>query len=175
MIKIDWLTLKNIIINRFLEYQDVNYSNKYLILAYDKRETYSCVIKKTNPRNVDQIDYEDNYQSMANQPIDYRIQSDTFTEIGNGIIANVSNNPMKYFSIQLVTNGIVTLRTVDLQVSSTGIINEFTTIASHVTSLGSGKTIFVSTACPALYFRARCIELTLTPGSSVTTKILGMK
>jgi hypothetical protein len=101
-------------------------------------------------------------------------RSDTYTGTGNGTAVNVATLGMSKFALQVKQTGTVTSWQVDLEASLDG--TNFVQIASH-TKAGDGDGAVVFTGAnqfPALYFRTRCVGLTLGGGTNVVATIVGM-
>ena len=64
-----WTDFKTTCNNKNLYMQMEESSVQYFLWATEALDTYDCVIVKENPKSADQIDFEDNYQSLCNQAI----------------------------------------------------------------------------------------------------------
>jgi len=65
-----WTEFKNLcIISKQLSYQYIEAFHGYKIFASEGGILWECTIVKEDPRNADQIDFEDNYKDNANQTI----------------------------------------------------------------------------------------------------------
>lgn len=69
-VDIPWDKFKALINDKELSIQYVEIATGYLLILVDGPLTLNCVIPKTSPANVYQIDFEDNYKDNANQKID---------------------------------------------------------------------------------------------------------
>lgn len=92
-INLNWDDYKtNTLSIRQLRIQEVNYPNKYLLLAFlPEAIEFQCIIRKTTPRNPHQIDYEDNYRGGANKDPNFKAVSQVCTE-SNPFVNNVGTN-----------------------------------------------------------------------------------
>ena len=68
-LKLTWANFKNKITSKNLKLQYEEYSTNYEVWALESYIKYFCYVKKTNPKNDDQIDFEDNYKDSANKSI----------------------------------------------------------------------------------------------------------
>ena len=68
-LKITWTNFKNKIDSKNLNLQYEEYSTNYEVWAIESYVRYFCYITKTDPKNDDQIEFEDIYKSGANKPI----------------------------------------------------------------------------------------------------------
>lgn len=105
--------------------------------------------------------------------LDKSSRSDTFTASGNGTTVDVSAQGMSRFGLQVVKTGTVSAWNVVLEGSLNG--THFSTILTHTeTAPGDTLTIWVgANAFPALYYRARCVSITLSGGTNVIATIIG--
>lgn len=115
--------------------------------------------------------------SAVSQPIransTYSLRSDTFATTSNGVSVDVSTNPLKSFTLCVVTTGVVTVWDIRLEGSLDN--STFTQILQHTNTTGSGVAVFSGTLIsPCLYFRSRCAGLTLGAGTNCVTTILGL-
>lgn len=173
MKKIEWSEMKSLYDTDQVAFKYLTRSEKYIIFGFDREFHVTSEIPITSPVNSDQLDFETNYKPFVNIPFRSRIYTHTFMVTGSGPIIDISNNPMKYFTIQTKTTGTVLSWIIRLQVS---IDNEnWTTIATHTNAVGSGLLVFVTTPSPALYLRANCTGLDLGLGTNIIVKILGME
>lgn len=62
---IDWSLLKNLI-DRGFDFQYSETENEYHISSSDGIFQFDCFVAITNPRNSQQIDFEDNYKDLGN-------------------------------------------------------------------------------------------------------------
>lgn len=53
-----------------IQYDEDVWADSYYLFAEDDNITYDARVMKTDPRNADQIDFEDNYKASANARID---------------------------------------------------------------------------------------------------------
>lgn len=102
-------------------------------------------------------------------------RSDVFTTAGgaaNGTTVDVSANPVKFFALQVVKSGAVTVWDVRLEGSIDG--TNFTTILTHTNATGDLLTVWQAAGGlnPVRYFRARLVSI--TGGTNVTAYIVGM-
>ncbi len=100
--------------------------------------------------------------------------TDTFSNTGNGTTVDASNNPCKYFSIQVTeVGGTATSWTVILEGNIGG--SDWQTICTHTKlTSGSGKVVWNPTPSVCSYIRARCSELTLGSATSISCKSMGL-
>lgn len=112
--------------------------------------------------------------------LDKSSRSDTFVATGNGTTLDVSSQGFSKFSLQVKQTGTVTSWTVVLEGSLDN--TNFEPILKHMLvndgsadKAGNGRVAFTgANACPSLYFRARCVELTLGAGTNVVATIMGV-
>jgi hypothetical protein len=105
--------------------------------------------------------------------LDKSSRSDTFTASGNGTTVDVSSQGMTKFGLQVVKTGTVSAWNVVLEGSLNG--THFSTILTHTETL-PGDTLVIWTGAgtfPALYYRARCVSITLSGGTNVVATIIG--
>lgn len=102
-------------------------------------------------------------------------RSDTYTVAGNGTTQSAATAPSKYYSIQVKgTVAGATAWDVVLEGSLDNV--NFDTILSHVTGTGDGKVMFGSASpSPCLYFRSRCVSITLGGATNIVVTILGVQ
>ena len=68
--QISWTEYKEICItDKNIPVQYLDKGTWYYIFAVDDTIAYALEMSKSDPRNADQIDFEDNYKATANQPI----------------------------------------------------------------------------------------------------------
>ena len=106
--------------------------------------------------------------------LDKASRSDTFTGSGNGTTVDVSAQGMTSFAIQVKgTGAAATAWSVVLEGSLNG--TNFVTIMQHInTTHSDGDIQFTgATKYPLLYFRARCVSLTLGSATDIVVTILG--
>lgn len=66
---VKWAGLKNIINNNYSFNYFIDGSNNYEIIVSVGSQVYKARIALTEPKNIDQIDFEDNYKDNADAPI----------------------------------------------------------------------------------------------------------
>jgi hypothetical protein len=72
------------------------------------------------------------------------------------------------------TGGVATLWSVVLEGSLDG--TTFSEILNHTSNVGDGENLFSGTTLfPALYYRLRCVTLTLGPASDIVATVLGQQ
>jgi len=110
---------------------------------------------------------------LATDFLDKSSRTDTFTATGNGTTVDVSAQGMCKFSLSVRQTGTVTSWTVVLEGSLDNI--NFTILLTHTkTNQLDGGTIGLPTsASPYLYFRARCVNITLGGGTNVIATTVG--
>ena len=64
--KITWTEFKNIVDSERLGIRYLDLNNSYFLKASVIAFDIKCVIKKTDPANIDQTDFENNYKSSSN-------------------------------------------------------------------------------------------------------------
>ena len=80
----NWTKFKQYVIDKNLSIQYINDDlDIYELYAIDGGFVVLCIVKKDNPRNLDQIDFEDNYQANCNKPNDRITGGTTRALIGN--------------------------------------------------------------------------------------------
>jgi hypothetical protein len=101
-------------------------------------------------------------------------RSDTFTGAGSGATIDVSTRAVSAFAIQVTGTGATpTAWNVVLEASLDGVT--FTTVVTATQADGDGKTRWTGAIrFPALYFRSRCVSLTLGSATNIVVTILGM-
>lgn len=62
-----WTEFKNEVQSRSLQIQWIQKNDVYFLRAFDNFFYFESVVDITSPRNTDQIDFEDNFQSGSNQ------------------------------------------------------------------------------------------------------------
>jgi hypothetical protein len=72
MSNITWSQFKLEFSIRALTPQFTSENSSYYIKAMDGFNVFSCEIDQTEPKNADQIDFEDNYKNNWNVPLEYR-------------------------------------------------------------------------------------------------------
>jgi len=110
--------------------------------------------------------------TISSNPTVYS-RSDSYTAAGTGVAVDVSSTTAKYFSIQVrgVAVGASTWSVV-LEGSIDG--TNYTTILTHNTATLDKIILFSgATASPSLYFRSRCVNLSLGSATSIVVVILG--
>lgn len=80
-IETTWTIFKSLISDKNLKLQELEVSSNYYLFAFDGPFSISCIIPKTTPAGTDQDDYEDNFQSQANQPITQRFIQNTGDDV----------------------------------------------------------------------------------------------
>lgn len=127
--------------------------------------------RPTAVASADRVNAYYDVNGIQNVKTDSYNRSDTFTAVANGTTVDVTVNPLKYFSIQVVQTGVVTAWDVRLEASIDG--TNFSQVIAHTNADGSGI-VKASVVFPARYFRARCSGLTLGVGTNVIATILGV-
>lgn len=104
----------------------------------------------------------------------YQTRTDTYTVAGNGVTVDASASPLKYYSIQVKgTGAAATAWDVVLEASLDGV--NFSQVLQHDTADGDGVVLWATTPAPALYFRSRCVSLTLGSATNIIVTILGVE
>ncbi len=101
--------------------------------------------------------------------------TDTYTAPGNGTIIALPDNPVQSFSILVVGTGAApTAWEVVLEGSNNGV--NFTTILTHKNDLHiNGETRYTgANHYPSLYYRSRCVSVTLGSATDIVAIIVGM-
>ena len=147
----NWTNFKQYVIDRNLSIQYINDdSDIYELCAIDGGFVVLCIIKKDNPRNNDQIDFEDNYQSNCNKP-NNRITGGT----NRTLIGNTGDRLKVDANIYSVSTGALSqypnkLRHLDINVANGGIargtsITDTTWVDTYsYTGSGSLMSIFLN-------------------------------
>lgn len=86
-----WQDLKQRALDKQLNLQFVEYENKYTVSLYESTQILFTFIDITNPKNADQIDFEDNFKSQANGLLTSKVKTSIESEIVNGSL-NVSSS-----------------------------------------------------------------------------------
>lgn len=118
----NWTKFKQYVIDRNLSIQYINDDpDIYELYAIDGGFVALCIIKKDNPRNLDQVDFEDNYQANCNKPNDRITGGTNRTLIGNTgdrlkVDANINSvatgalsqypNKLRHLDINVANGGI---------------------------------------------------------------------
>lgn len=103
---------------------------------------------------------------------DFSTRSDTYTTTANGTTVDVHTSPVKYFTLQVTSTGVVTSWTVVLEGSLDG--TNFTTILTHTDVIGNGVVVFIgASTASCLYFRSKCTAIVLGAGTNVIATIIG--
>lgn len=66
MITCDWTNLKNLYNAKKISPQYVEDASAYYIHLFDGPAAFSCIIKKTDPANADQLEFETSYKAICN-------------------------------------------------------------------------------------------------------------
>lgn len=108
----------------------------------------------------------------------FATRSDTFTAAGNGTQVDVSARPCSQFALQVKGTGATpTAWNVVLEGSLNG--TNYTTIVEHSNAGTFGATsdggVVQTVAAPYLYFRARCVSITLGSATNMIATIVGMQ
>lgn len=102
----------------------------------------------------------------------FSVQSDSYVSTTSGTIVDVSANPLAQFTLSVAPTGAVVVWTVILEGSLDG--TNFTTIATHTNLVGANTAIFSgSNKTHCLYFRTRCLAITLGLGTNVVATVVG--
>lgn len=105
----------------------------------------------------------------------HRNGTDTFTVAGAGAAIDASRHGVKSFALQVKGTGAVpTAWNVVLEGSMDNV--NWTEILSHISGeQADGATAWTGTNLnPCLYFRARCVSVTLGTATNIVARILGM-
>lgn len=110
---------------------------------------------------------------VVRQVPEFSSRSDTYTAAANGTTVNVSTHTRQYFAIQVKgTGAAATAWEVVLEAGLDG--SNFSTVLTHKnTTQADGEVIWLSVRAPALYFRSRCVSITLGGATNVIATILG--
>lgn len=65
----EWTEFKSMVATKVLSLQYEERDSLYKLWACDGPFIFCCVIRKEDPKSDDQVDFEDNYKSSANQPV----------------------------------------------------------------------------------------------------------
>jgi len=173
MIKVEWADVKSFIDLKQISTKYIEKINLYRIFGYDKDFQIFCDVDKISPPSADQVDFETNYKSEINKPFRQIFYTHTFTAIGTGPVLDMSNSPMKYFSMEVKTTGAVLFWEVVIESSLDNI--DYTTIGSHSEITGSGILLFIATPSPSKYIKSNCKLINLGLGTNIVVKILGVE
>ena len=95
-IGMNWTNLKSIVSSKTLslQYDEGWWEDSYKVFAIDGLIAYVVRIFKTDPRNADQIDFEDNYKSLSNIAItnNYGNPTPVVTSVSESQDKTVSGN-----------------------------------------------------------------------------------
>ena len=173
--KVDWTEFKSQAATFNLNIKYVEKENHYALYFSDQNLPFICKVKKTEPANDDQLDFQTNFKSASNSPLYHLKQIDTFTESGQlGTIVSLNGKPKKFFSINVKSNGgLAKMWSVSLETSSDGIV--FSKIAVHTNTTGDGIELSVPAPTSALFFRANCVQFDLGGATDIVSTILGME
>lgn len=98
--KVSWTVIKAIKIAKGLPLQYVNdEQNNYIIYLADHGFLIHTVVQKSTPRNADQTDFEDNYQSGAN----VILYNNAYVYSGSGVAIGNTGDKLK---VDAVSDGI---------------------------------------------------------------------
>lgn len=106
----------------------------------------------------------------------FSTRSDTYTAAGNGTTVNVSTMPCSKFALQVKQTGSgITAWNVVVEGSLNN--TQFTTILEHSNAgefrnAADGETVYFNSG-PFLYFRSRCVSITLGTATNVVATIVG--
>lgn len=107
----------------------------------------------------------------------FATRSDTYTTAANGTTVDVSVRPARRFSLQVKGTGAAASA---WNVVLEGSLNnaQFTTILEHSNAgefrnAADGETVYFDTNVPWLYFRSRCVSVTLGSATNVIATIVG--
>jgi len=64
MYKIEWAEMKAFISSNQAEFKFLEMPNDYIVVARDSWFELECYLTKTNPRNQDQIEFEDDFKAL---------------------------------------------------------------------------------------------------------------
>jgi len=109
----------------------------------------------------------------------FATRQDTFTVAANGTQVNVSTRPCTRFGLQVKgTTATPTAWNVVLEGSLDG--TNYQTILEHSNAgefgaNADGAVVYQQSAGPFLYFRSRCVSITLGSATNVIATILGMQ
>lgn len=90
-----WQDLKQRASDKQLSLQFVEYENKYTVSLYESMQILFTFIDITNPRNADQIDFEDNFKNDANGLLTSKVKTSIENEIVSGSISVSSSNSIE--------------------------------------------------------------------------------
>jgi hypothetical protein len=101
-------------------------------------------------------------------------RSDTYTATGTGTTTGTTNHCLTRFGIQVKgTGAAATSWAVAIEVSLDG--TNFATIETHSSAGGDtdGSIVWSAGDVPAIYFRSKCISLTLGSATNIVVTIIG--
>jgi hypothetical protein len=100
---------------------------------------------------------------------------ETYDATGTGAVTDVSQRPMRNFSVLVVgTDAAATAWTVIIDGSLDGTV--YSEIMEHNTVIGDGENLYSGTTLfPCRYFRTRCTSLTLGAATDIVVTVLGQQ
>lgn len=110
----------------------------------------------------------------ATDYLDKHSRSDTYTTAANGTAVDVSAQGFSAFAIGVKgTGAAATAWNVVIEGSIDG--TNYSTIATHVNTVHTdGQVLWVGANRPCLYFRSRCVSVTLGSATNIVATILGL-
>lgn len=78
MFTVSWEEMKDFINTKDAEFQFLEMPNDYIVVARDSWFELRCFLTKENPRNAEQVDFEDNFKSLAGK-LDKPVKQSSFT------------------------------------------------------------------------------------------------
>lgn len=110
----------------------------------------------------------------ATDYIDKHSRADTYTTAANGTAVDVSAQGLAAFAIQVKgTGAAATAWNVVIEGSLDG--TNYSTIATHVnTAHTDGQVLWVGASRPCLYFRSRCVSVTLGSATNIVATIVAL-
>lgn len=114
------------------------------------------------------------YGGVVRPIMPFATRSDTFTTAVSGTTVDMSGVPPRSYALQVTPNGAITWWTVVLEASLDN--TTFVPVMTHAFDVPGAGAIMWSggQSFPALYFRARCVAITLGAGTNIVARILGI-
>lgn len=102
-------------------------------------------------------------------------RTDTYTAAANGTTVSMSSTPARHYGIEVSGTGAgATAWNVRLECSLDN--TNFTTMLTHTEATGDGVILWSDTNVrPCLYFRSKCVSVTLGSATNIQVDIVGMQ
>jgi hypothetical protein len=102
-----WQDLKQRASDKQLNLQFVEYESKYTVSLFESTQILFTFIDITDPRNADQIDFEDNFKSIINKNL--LVRTTLFSENDQSAIGNVEDSLKTHVTNNVDTTSITNL------------------------------------------------------------------